>query len=60
MKVKNKANKKSWFKKIFIKICRLLDYEIIDQSNFYLPVSNQYINEDLSRIGKKSRSRKYC
>ncbi len=54
MKVKNKANKKSWFKKIFIKICRLLDYEIIDQSNFYLPITNQYINEDLSKPGKKS------
>tara|TARA_B100000029_G_C17432981_1_gene908578 strand:+ start:37 stop:1065 length:1029 start_codon:yes stop_codon:yes gene_type:complete len=54
MKVKNKANKKSWFKKFFIKICRLLDYEIIDQSNFYLPVTNQYINEDLSKPGTKS------
>ena len=54
MKIKKKANKKSWFKKIFIKICRLLDYEIIDQSNFYLPVTDQYINEDLSKIGKKS------
>ena len=54
MKIKNKANKKSWLKKIFIKICRLLDYEIIDQSNFYLPVSNQYINEDLSKVGKSS------
>ena len=48
MKVKKKVNKKSWFNKIFIKICRLLDYEIIDQSNFYLPVTDQYINEDLS------------
>ena len=54
MKIKKKANKKSWLKKIFIKICRLLDYEIIDQSNFYLPVTDQYINEDLSKIGKKS------
>ena len=54
MKIKKKINKKSWFKKIFIKICRLLDYEIIDQSNFYLPVTDQYINEDLSKIGKKS------
>ena len=53
MKIK-KENKKSWFKKIFIKICRLLGYEIIDQSNFYLPVSNQNINEDLSKIGKRS------
>ena len=53
MKIK-KENKAPWFKKIFIKICRLLDYEIIDQSNFYLPVSNQNINEDLSKIGKRS------
>ena len=53
MKIK-KENKTPWFKKIFIKICRLLDYEIIDQSNFYLPVSNQNINEDLSKIGKRS------
>ena len=54
MKVKKKVNKKSWFNKIFIKICRLLDYEIIDQGNFYLPVTDQYINDDLSKIGKKS------
>ena len=53
MKIK-KANKTPWFKKIFIKICRLLGYEIIDQSNFYLPVSNQNINENLSKIGKRS------
>jgi len=54
MKIKNKEKKKSWLKKIFIKICRLLDYEIIDQGSFYLPVTDQYINEDLSKIGKKS------
>ena len=54
MKIKKKINKKSWFKKIFIKICRLIDYEIIDQSNFYLPVTDQHINEDLSKIGEKS------
>ena len=53
MKIK-KENKTPWFKKIFIKICRLLGYEIIDQSKFYLPVSNQNINEDLSKIGKRS------
>ena len=53
MKIK-KENKTPWFKKIFIKICRLLGYEIIDQSNFYLPVSNQNINEDLSKVGKRS------
>ena len=32
----------------------MLDYEIIDQSNFYLPVTDQEINEDLSKIGQSS------
>ena len=54
MKVRKKENKSSWFKKIFIRICRLFDYEIIDQSNFHLPVTDQDINEDLSKIGKRS------
>jgi hypothetical protein len=27
-----KSNKKSFLKKIFIKICRLLNFEIIDQA----------------------------
>ena len=54
MKIKNKANKKSLLKKVFIKICRLFNYEIIDQSNFHLPVTDQYINEDLSKVGKSS------
>ena len=54
MKIQKKTYKTSLFKKIFIKVCRMFDYEIIDQSNFYLPVTNQEINEDLSKIGKKS------
>ena len=54
MKIRKKANKTSLFKKIFIKVCRMLDYEIIDQSNFYLPVTNQEINSDLSKIGQSS------
>jgi len=54
MKVRKKENKTSWYKKIFIKISRLLGYEIIDQSSFYLPVSNKHINEDLSEVGKSS------
>ena len=54
MKIQKKAYKASFFKKIFIKVCRMFDYEIIDQSNFYLPVTNQEINEDLSKIGKRS------
>ena len=54
MQIQKKVNKSSLFKKIFIKICRMLDYEIIDQANFHLPVTNQAINEDLSKVGKKS------
>ena len=49
-----KINKNSLLKKIFIKICRLLNYEIIDQNNFYLPVTEQSLNEDLSIVGKRS------
>jgi len=54
MKEFKKVNRKSILKKIFIKICRLLDYEIIDQNNFYLPVTNQSLDEDLSITGKRS------
>ena len=49
-----KVNKNSLLKKIFIKICRLLNYEIIDQNNFYLPVTEQSLDEDLSIAGKRS------
>ena len=49
-----KSSKKSIIKKIFIKICRLLDYEIIDQSNFFIPTLNRSLNERLSIKGKKS------
>ena len=54
MKIQKKTYKTSFFKRIFIKVCRMFDYEIIDQSNFYLPVTNQELNEDLSQAGKKS------
>ena len=50
MKIQKKTYKTSLFKKIFIKVCRMFDYEIIDQSNFYLPVTNQEINDDLSKV----------
>ena len=54
MKEINKVNKKSLFKKLFIKVCRMLNYEIIDQNNFYLPVTKQNLDEDLSIAGKRS------
>ncbi len=49
-----KVNNKSIFKKIFIKLCRLFNYEIIDQSNFYLPSTNQALDDDLSIQGRRS------
>jgi len=54
MKSQNKYSKTNFFKKIFIKICRFFNFEIIDQSSLYLPVTDKFINEELSTIGKKS------
>ena len=54
MKKLNKTIILNIFKKIFIKICRSLGYEIIDQSSFYVPTQKKYLNENLSVHGKKS------
>jgi len=45
---------KNFLKKIFIKICRIFGYEIIDQSNFYVPTQKKSLDENLSIQGKKS------
>ncbi|MGA0862250.1 MAG: glycosyltransferase family 2 protein, partial [Pelagibacteraceae bacterium] len=45
---------KSIFKKIFIKLCRLFGYEIIDQNTFSVPTQNKSLNESLSKQGIKS------
>ena len=44
----------NFFKKIFIKICRILGYEIIDQSKFYVPTRSKHLTENLNIPGKKS------
>ncbi len=49
-----KSNKKSFLKKIFIKICRILNFEIIDQSDFTVPTLKRKLDENLSISGKKS------
>ena len=49
-----KSNKKNLLKKIFIKICRFFGYEIIDQSNFFIPTLNKSLDETISIKGKKS------
>jgi predicted house-cleaning noncanonical NTP pyrophosphatase (MazG superfamily) len=51
--IKSQKSKKI-LKKIFIKLCRLMGYEIIDQNNFYVPTSNRNLNETLSIPGLKS------
>ena len=52
-----KSTKKTFFlKKIFIKICRLLGYELIDQSNLELPVSGIKGSNLMSIPGVKSIS----
>lgn len=52
-KIKN-YHKSSFFKKIFIQICRKIGYEIIDQNNFEIPTLNKKINDDLSLLGQSS------
>ena len=54
MKEQNSTIKINFFKKIFIKICRIFGYEIIDQNNFYIPTQNKSLNENLNIQGKKS------
>ncbi len=49
-----KNNKKSFLKKIFIKICRLLNFEIIDQSDFTVPTLKKRLDENLTSAGRKS------
>ena len=54
MKEQKNLVKTNFFKKIFVKICRFLGYEIIDQSNFFVPTQGKNLNENLSIYGKKS------
>ena len=41
-------------KKFFIKICKLLGYEILDQNNFSSPTLGKKLNEELSILNEKS------
>ena len=53
MKKINNSKKNNLIKKLFIKLCRLIGFEIIDQSNLNLPVSKKTATDNLSQIGKK-------
>ena len=46
--------KKSIIKKLFIKLSKILGYEIIDQSDFSSPTLQKELNKDLSIINEKS------
>ena len=54
MKIQENSVKINFFKKIFIKACRILGYEIIDQSNFYVPSQKKTLQENLNIQGEKS------
>ena len=54
MKKQKTSVKTNFFKKIFVKICRIFGYEIIDQSNFYVPTQEKALDENLNIQGKKS------
>ena len=46
--------KKNIIKKLFIKLSKVLGYEIIDQNDFNSPTLQKELNEDLSIINEKS------
>ena len=46
--------KKSIIKKLFIKLSKILGYEIIDQNDFSSPTLQKELNEELSIINEKS------
>ena len=54
MKKINNTKKTNFFKKIFIKLCRLIGFEIIDQAKFTSPTLDKNLDETLSIQGKKS------
>ncbi len=54
MKVQNKTTKSNYFKKLFVKICRVFDFEIIDQADLNLPVMEKKGSKNLSYLGKES------
>ena len=46
--------KKSIIKKLFIKLIKIMGYEIIDQNSFTSPTLDKDLNKDLSKINEKS------
>ena len=53
MKKIENTKKTNFLKKLFIKLCRIIGFEIIDQSSLYIPTSKKLASETLSDPGKK-------
>ena len=56
MKKIENTKKTNFLKKLFIKLCRIVGFEIIDQSNLYLPTSEKFVNQNISILGKNNIS----
>ena len=56
MKKIENIKKPNFLKKLFVKLCRIIGFEIIDQSNLYLPTLRKQANENLSSLGGKNIS----
>ena len=56
MKKIENIKKPNFLKKLFVKLCRIIGYEVIDQSNLHLPTLNKHANENLSTLGEKNIS----
>ena len=54
-KIENIKNT-NFLKKLFIKLCRIVGFEIIDQSNLYSPTLGRKATENLSVLGSKNIS----
>ena len=54
-KIENIKNP-NFLKKLFVKLCRIIGYEVIDQSNLHLPTLNKIANENLSILGERNIS----
>jgi hypothetical protein len=46
--------KPNFIKKLFVKLCRIIGFEIIDQSNLYLPTLEKLANQQLAILGEKN------
>jgi hypothetical protein len=53
MKKIENTKKTNFLKKLFIKLCRIIGFEIIDQSSLYIPTSKKLASGTLSDPGKK-------